>query len=155
MCVFFQKNVVFHNRHNLHHPLVLPQDNHCVICLLTVCVLAFVFIFLQTCVILVLVRCLPLQELSEFILLTSFHRHFSHCHFLYLFLPQARSLGQLCIYLSVCSFVPFPCRTHKHAHTGVLLSVVEISQSIRESTFSVIKDRMKELFFTRWSIYLS
>lgn len=117
VCV--KKNVVFHNRHNLRRPLVLPQDNHCVICLLTVCVLAFVFIFAQTFVILVLALCLPLQELSEFILLTSFNLRFSHSHFLslFLFLPEARCLGQLCIYSSVCSFVPFICISLAHTQT--------------------------------------
>lgn len=100
----------------VRRPLVLPQDNHCLIYLLTVCVLAFVFSFPQTSVILVLALCLPLQELSEFILLTSFHLCFSHFS-LSFSLPEASCLGQLCIYSSVCSFVPFICISLPHTQT--------------------------------------
>lgn len=119
MHVFFQKMWPFTTGITyVRHPLVLPQDNHCLIYLLTVCALAFVFIFPQTSVILVLALCLPLQELSEFILLTSFHLHFSHSHFSLSFsLPEASCLGQLCIYSSVCSFVPFICISLPHTQT--------------------------------------
>lgn len=142
VCVL-SKNVAFRNRHNLRRPLVLPQDNHCAIYLLTVCVLAFVFIFPQTSVILVLALCLPLQELSEFILLTSFHTLLS----LSLSLALSRSLRQGALgncafihqFAPLCPLYVFLCHTHKHTHTGVLLSEVEISQSIRESPFSVIR----------------
>lgn len=124
-------------------PCLIPQDNHCIIYLLTVCLLAFVFIFPQTSVILVLALCLPLQELSEFILLTSFHTLLS----LSLSLALSRSLRQGALgncafihqFAPLCPLYVFLCRTHKHAHTGVLLSEVEISQSIRESPFSVIR----------------
>jgi len=57
--------------------------------------------------------------------------------------PEARCLGQLCIYSSVCSFVTFVCislpHTQTRTHTDVLLSEVEISQSIGQSPFSVVR----------------
>ncbi len=134
--------MVFHNRHNSRHPLVLPQDNHCVICMLTVCVLAFVFIFAQTSVILVLAQCLPLQELPEFILLTSFHLFFSHSHFLPLFLYISLKQGALgnCAFIhqfaSLCPLYIFLSRAHTHPLVFCSQQWRLVSQSERERTFS-------------------
>lgn len=73
-----------------------------------------------------------------------------------------RRLGQLCIYSSVCSFMPFICisLTHTSAHTAVQLSAADISQSIREQereneTVHIFCDKREELFFTGRSICLS
>ncbi len=107
------------------------------------CVLAFVFIFAQTSVILVLALCLPLQKLSEFILLTSFHLRFSHSHFLSFSLRQG-ALGNCAFihqFAPLCPLYVFLWRTHTHTHTGVLLSAVEISQSIRERARSLTEWR--------------
>ncbi len=57
-----------------------------------------------------------------------------------LYLPEARCLGQLCIYSSVCFFVPFIYIYLSHAHTHPLVFCCQqwrlVSQSERERTFS-------------------